>query len=169
MRTVCRQNALCPGRCAGGPGGPGPARARSLALPSSSCFCAHQLARIAHPFRRLPRRAGERASELLLMHAASYLVLMQPQKFCCFLATQSQRSPPNRILEVGGIRGQHPRLCFTPFLRMRSNILAFVRSSTNTTAIVHAPVTKGIEPNEGHYIYGNIGFMVKLSLVYSLV
>ena len=102
------------------------------------------------------------------MHAASYLVLMQPQKFCCFLATQSQRSPPNRILEVGGIRGQHPRLCFTPFLRMRSNILAFVRSSTNTTAIVHAPVTKGIEPNEGHYIYGNIGFMVKLSLVYSL-
>ena len=36
------------------------------ACPSSSRFCAHQLARIAHPFWRLPRSA----SELLLMHAA---------------------------------------------------------------------------------------------------
>ena len=52
----------------------------------------------------------------------------------------------------GWDKGAASALVLYPFLRMRSNILAFVRSSTTTTAIVHAPVIKGIEPNEGHYM-----------------
>ena len=97
----------------------GPARARSLALPSSSCFCAHQLARIAHPFRRLPRRASKRAvahacGELPRAHAASEILLLPRNPVATFPSESNPRG--------GWDKGAASALGLSPFLRMRSNI-----------------------------------------------
>ena len=158
MRTECRQSALCPGGCAGGPGGPGPARARSLALPSSLLLFLRASAGTHRTSISEIASVSERASE-----QASCCSCMRRVTSCsCSLTSLSKilllpRNPvatfPSESNPRGGWdKGAASALVLYPFLRMMSNILAFVRSSTTTTAIVHAPVIKGIEPNEGHYM-----------------